>query len=329
MITSETTIHVVPDQLGADSIKAAYALPAQNLLVPWDCVSYGPAPLLSRLEEWRKLREQFGLSLRIDVEDLYSEGRRYDDVLENFSRLRDASSIVVWLGESTPDQMFSAWLVYYLKATGIDLGKLHFVTFDKGSWQNIFSAGELSPEEILERASAPTSPGVARLEELDHVWRCYTASNHRQLATYVSSHQGSLRDAVAPILERYPDEASGLGCWERLLLENTRKYGPRLVRVVGRTLLPDPEEMHLDTLQTHFILDKVMRMTPMGVRNPLIQAQWQREKILESSVALTSEGEAVLAGVQSAIQLNGIDEWIGGVHLTLDNIVFRNAFLSA
>jgi len=40
-------------------------------------------------------------------------------------------------------------------------------------------------------------------------------------------------------------------------------------------------------------------------------------------VRLTAMGERVLAGQEDHVRLNGIDRWIGGVHLTGDSTPWR------
>jgi hypothetical protein len=48
-----------------------------------------------------------------------------------------------------------------------------------------------------------------------------------------------------------------------------------------------------------------------SVRNPLVE--------ISAAVAITETGRKVLEGQADHIGLNGIDRWLGGVHLTNDN----------
>jgi hypothetical protein len=39
------------------------------------------------------------------------------------------------------------------------------------------------------------------------------------------------------------------------------------------------------------------------------------DRFVESTLTVTDDGRRVLAGERDAIHLNGIDQWLGGVHL--------------
>ena len=64
----------------------------------------------------------------------------------------------------------------------------------------------------------------------------------------------------------------------------------------------------------------VIRRLAQG-RNPLLSAALPREEMPSGRepVALTDAGRRVLAGEADHVALNGIDRWIGGVHLTPSN----------
>ncbi len=286
-------------------------------------MSYGPAPQTSDLREWRSIREQFLKGLHPRFPD-FSFEERQDDLIVNFSRLNAAPMIVAWLGEGTADQLFAAWLIHYLRDAQCDLTKLHFVTLERGSWRSILSAGELSADQIREQASEPIAVAVERADELALVWQSYASDNPRALATYLDTHAGPLRDAIAPILMRYPEVKSGLGFWDRLLLENARDHGPKLARVIGHTMIPIQPENYLDVMGDGFLFDRAIRMSSPLVASPLISIDGDRQEMRACTVALTSDGVGVLAGERNAVQLNGIDDWIGGVHLTPQTVVFRD-----
>jgi|CXWL01.1.fsa_nt_gi hypothetical protein len=324
MTALASALHVVSGDSGAASIKEAYGLTPDRMLIQRDPVSYGPAPQTSDLREWRSIREQFLKGLHPRFPDFSFEEWNQDDLILNFGRLNAAPMIVVWLGEGTADQLFAAWLIHYLRATQCDLTRLRRVTLERGSWRSILSAGELSAGQIRERASEPVAVGFEQADELALVWQSYSSDNPRALATYLDNHRGPLREAIAPILMRYPEVKSGLGFWDRLLLENARDYGPTLARVIGHTMIPIQPENYLDVMGDGFLFDRAIRMSSPLAASPLISIDGDRQEMRACTVALTSDGVSVLAGERNAVQLNGIDDWIGGVHLTPQTVVFRD-----
>ena len=188
----------------------------------------------------------------------------------------------------------------------------------------ILSAGELSAEQVRERASSPVPVTFEQADELALVWQSYSSDNPRALATYLDTHAGPLREAIAPILMRYPEVKSGLGFWDRLFLENVRDHGPKLARVIGHTMIPLQPENYLDVLGDGFLFDRAIRMSSPLAARPLISIDGDRQEMRACTIELTADGVGVLAGERNAVQLNGIDDWIGGVHLTPRTIVFRD-----
>ncbi len=321
-MTIASALHVVFGESAAASLKEAYGLTSDRVLIQRDLVSYGPAPDTRDLSEWRSVRERF-------LRELHPRQPHFSfdesgDLIANFHRLADAPLVIAWLGEGTADQMFAAWLVHYLRATRFDLSRLHVITFERGSWRSILSAGELSAEQMRARASDHVSITLAQADELALVWQCYTSSNPRALAAYLDTHAGPLRDAVAPILLRYPEAKSGLGFWDRLLLENVRDHGPRLVAAIGSSMVPLSPENYPDMIGDGFLFDRALKMSPPRAVRPLIAIDGDRNDMRACTAALTSEGFDVLAGKQNAVALNGIDDWIGGVHLTPQTVVYRD-----
>jgi hypothetical protein len=91
------------------------------------------------------------------------------------------------------------------------------------------------------------------------------------------------------------------------------------MRVVGYTMASES----LDR-QGHMYL--LRRLTAMATqRSPLVSLTDSPARMLDCEVEVTSFGEAVLAGKANNVHENGIDDWIGGVHLTDEGYVtFRS-----
>ncbi len=89
-------------------------------------------------------------------------------------------------------------------------------------------------------------------------------------------------------------------------------------------MVPGTPDNYLDAMGDGFLFDRVMRMASPRVPHALISIDGNREEMRGCTIALTSDGASVLAGSQNAVRLNGIDDWIGGVHLTSQTAVFRD-----
>lgn len=122
-----------------------------------------------------------------------------------------------------------------------------------------------------------------------------------------------LRDSIEWLLQEYPDRHDGLSRLERELLREIQGLGvAKASRAVGWVLARDwVGDVLLFDMLRNFV----------NVNHPLLEIVQPFSGRIESwkfngaTLALTELGRRILTGKADAIALNGIDRWIGGVHL--------------
>jgi hypothetical protein len=122
-----------------------------------------------------------------------------------------------------------------------------------------------------------------------------------------------LQRALWSLLYHYPDLSTGLNAWEHQLLHYVREAGPRATRAVGYTMAHDMEvpEWMADT----YLVARLHRLADDALHRPLVTLSGDTKHLRGTEVRLTQHGEAVLAGNGNVVEWNGIDDWVGGVHL--------------
>jgi hypothetical protein len=118
---------------------------------------------------------------------------------------------------------------------------------------------------------------------------------------------------MSALLYRYPDLHSGLNAWEYQLLKYVREEGPKAVKVVGFTIAHDMD--FPDWVGDGYLMQRIHRLGDAAIPKPLLRVTGESQTLLGALVHLTENGEEVLAGKGNAVEWNGIDDWIGGVHL--------------
>jgi antitoxin component of MazEF toxin-antitoxin module len=118
--------------------------------------------------------------------------------------------------------------------------------------------------------------------------------------------------AILWLLREYPGTRHGLSRLQRKMLKNIGLKEPTKVSVVVGSLL------RTESVGDTSLLDLLNSCAE--VEQPLVILDGQSDparKHLEfvSQVVLTDVGRRVLSGKSDHIELNGIDRWIGGVHL--------------
>lgn len=131
-----------------------------------------------------------------------------------------------------------------------------------------------------------------------------------------------LRDTVEHLLQEYPDAQDGLSRLERTLLRAVHSLGaaPATFAVA---------EAIIQYRVGDLMLFDMLRKFLAGVPHPLLRfpqpfvGRLDTHEFNAAQIALTDTGRAVLAGKRDHVRVNGIDRWIGGVHLNGHHVPWR------
>lgn len=300
-----------------------------EILVHLDVLTLGPLPAFESVSQWRQARLEFWKSMDSTAE--FEPDSFEHDLLVRHDALRNAARINLWVGKSAADQLFLAWMVQLLKYLDVDFERIAIIQFDRMPERDmdIWGLGLLNPEQIRRRP-APTKPSNAAFSELDRAWRAATSPNPAEFLGYVSGDSPSampfLRPGLRTLLARYPDAQTGLGRWEHELLKQVQKHGPRASRVIGYSI---GESWDADMVGDLYLFSRLQYLGDTGLHNPLVLLTGNPALMRECQVQLTETGERVLQGQTNHVEINGIDDWILGVHLdfTEGRVWYRNGEL--
>ena len=305
------TINIIQGDSAAGCFSQAMDPNPGELLVNLDVLSCGPLPPLRSIEEWAQLRQAYWDSIASR-----DEPRRFNaDLLDNTQALREADSIVLWLGTGAAEQLLFAWMVQYLQLIGSS-AKLHLVQFTLDPTYNteVWAMGLLHPDKI--KLHPPVQPVAAEtIAELERLWERVTSPDPAGLLAVIaekSAHLPYSRSGLKQHYLRYPDFQTGLGRWEYELLLRTKEKGPRAARVVGEVM---GVNFDADLVGDVVLFSRLHDLASPDLPHPLVTLSGETYNIQKCQVALTDAGESVLAGRANAVELNGIDDWVLGVHL--------------
>lgn len=169
-------------------------------------------------------------------------------------------------------------------------------------------------------ALLPRQMAIAR-----KAWEIYRGSNPALLLQFAKKHNESqpiLSNALVCQLEQYPSVKNGLSISEQALLHEVeaKRNG---VRAIGYVLGYD-EDYRMGDDELFQILFRFLRN---GV--PLIETHKKKlplksfADLRKAELKLSQAGRDVLSGKVDQIELNGIDRWIGGVHLKGKTVPWR------
>lgn len=239
---------------------------------------------------------------------LSDKGERERILFESLSH----DEIVLWFEF---DLFCQANLLYYLDwyaSRDLETARLTLICPETVPGRRTFRGlGELKAEELeslfpTRSEVAPGQKSVAR-----QAWQAFSSPDPRNIEQFLGT-DSSVLPLVAPALrahlERFPSTANGLGIVAQKTLEVLNEQPLPFHKLFGRvTGTPELFRHGMGDTTLLFYLD-----TLLSGPSPLVTE--------ERDFEITATGREVLENKADAVDLNGIDLWYGGVHLTRDNL---------
>jgi hypothetical protein len=72
---------------------------------------------------------------------------------------------------------------------------------------------------------------------------------------------------------------------------------------------------NLDCIGDAQLFARLKLLGNLSLNEPLVSLKGNLAEMRETEVTVTETGKAVLNGGVNAVRLNGIDDWVGGIHL--------------
>jgi hypothetical protein len=283
------TLYVVDGESSAASLSPN----KRNILVWRDALYDGPVPAGLSLQQLSRVRARhWG-----------SPGAEFSKRDRMLARFREFGEIVLWFGPTTLCQLSLIQLLDWF--ANQDRGKVKLTVIDS------IYLGYLSPDQVAEPLGTRRKVTAAQFRLASKAWRAYTAPDPARLNQFLHVDSLALPELGPALLAQareYPEQRTGLSRLEGLLLECLARIGPaKAASIVGNVIAI---EKYGDT----FLFEMLHRS--FRANNQLVRFDQPFRGNFNSSVLALSEfGCEVLAGRADAIPFNGIDRWIGGVHL--------------
>jgi hypothetical protein len=314
-----STLHITNGDSAAGTMRTFLRDPVMTMV---DVLHEGPAPMTETLEEWREARARY----------LSSDGdTSYEDVLRDLTdadrRLADAPAqfdeIVFWLEHDLFDQL--------LLIRALDLidqpqepregARVSLICIDRfPGIERFCGLGELNATQLatLTDTRAPVTPDQYAMATT--AWAAFRAADPRELVDIASLATSSgrarealpfLGDALTRFLAEYPSVAHGLSRTEELALRALRD-APSTAGALFRAVQAREARPFMGDWPFYAILRRIA-----SARTPLLSIRDLTDDVDlgPRTVTITDAGRDVIEGREDGVALNGIDRWLGGVHL--------------
>ena len=300
------TLHIVDGESAGGSLRQAGFGTKANILRWRDALYTGPVPRDMTLRQLSRLRSRFWTG---------KSATDFDTRDAALAHHVDYGEIVLWFGATSLCQLSLAQLLAWFDEHSRDNTRLRLVSA-YGGW--------LRSEQLVHAYDArqPVTPTQRRLGR--RVWLAFCSPSPRALSRLLTNDLRALpemRDTITSMLQEYPERHSGLSRLERRLLRTVESLGIATPAIVVGTTL------HTDLVGDVLLFDMLRAF--ITAPHPLLRfaesfnGRFRSYRFNGSKIGITDTGRRVLAGKADHVTLNGINRWIGGVHLLGNRMRWR------
>lgn len=320
-------LHITNGDSAADLVKDAVF---SGQILAWrDVLHEGPVPAGLELHQLSQVRSEYiaaqGWGDYYDVQASFAER---DTTL---TRFREHEEILLWFEHDLYDQLQLIQLLAWFFGRERGATKLSLICI--GEYPGIHPFHGLSQLSVNQIASLFPARHPVSYKEMKtgfQAWQAFTSSDPCDLEQLLMTNLTALpflRPALLRHLQQYPSTSNGLARTEQQIL----------AAVAAGHHTPS-EIFHFDQAQEEnaflgdWTLWSYVKRLCAGIEplllvegnTPFQLPQADPDPVfLAQRLHLTEAGQAVYAGAADAIHLNGIDRWLGGVHLQGKEVAWR------
>jgi uncharacterized protein DUF1835 len=300
-------------------------------VVAWnDVLHEGPVPAGLTLEQMSDVRARFIADAGWGTYDnVRADFARRDDALARFN---EHEEVVLWFEHDLYDQLQLIQVLDWFCRH--DPGKATLSLICIGSHPerpNFKGLGELTPSQLARLYPTRHTVSAEELTLASEAWQAFCSPDPTALERLLEGDTSALpflASAVERHLEQFPSTDNGLSRTERQVLE---------VVAAG---IHSPVEIFLAAQEKEgnaFMGDTTLWWHVQNLcrgSNPLLKPAgggtfrlpWEcidNRRFLGQEIVLAGHGRAVAEGKEDWVALNGIDRWLGGVHLQGKDAAWR------
>ena len=278
-----------------------------------DLMYEGPAPAGLDADAWLETRASWVAGpggVRPTLEEARQYLRACEDTLAGFSRHEE---VVIWVDHRLSDQLILIKVLDWFSRQSLRGTKLSLICVGRYAGVDHFvGLGQLNANQLMSLADTRLVVGEEQYRTAQTAWRAFTSPDPRNIEHFIESDTSALpfmATALRRHLEQFPSLDNGLSRTERQALSVLRNHdslpGPRLFVAVQR--------MEEQIFMGHESFNRIVAALA-DARHPLVEISDTPQHNL-GNVRITEAGRRVMQGEADHIALNGINEWLGGVHL--------------
>ena len=292
-------------------------LPGEHLA--WrEALVCGPTPSGLSDDDFKQVRARhLSQAYGIEGEDCEKELREQQEALARFV---DHEEVVLWFEHDLFCQVHLSYLLNWFAQSELAQTKLSLISIDNFPGIDDFRGlGQLNEAQLASLFPQRRKISSAQLILGSKAWQAYSSSDPSEIESLLAEDTAALpflKSALFKHLARFPSMRNGLGrdgslCLD-LVADGQTEFKSLLLAFGNREPLYGFGDAQV------FLELKRLGNGPhplLTITNDGNLAAMDSGQLLRTSFQITDQGKAVLNGDEDSVRLNGIDLWLGGVHL--------------
>lgn len=323
-------LHIVNGDTVGDKLKAGIV---QGEVLVWrEIYSVGPVFGYPAGEaELERRAHVLGEKLGISSSEYMARCREQEQQLRECQK---HDEVVLWFEHDLFDQSMLAYLLHTLKGHKWNKTVLSLLTIGQFPGIPLFHGlGQLTADQLSTLAGTWKSIGHKEMELGSQLWQAYASPDPLALATLLEQKREELHACSLPFayeafqahLQRFPSVMNGLGIVEQTTLEAIAE-GTDTPMKLFRQVTDKLSVLGMGDLEYWMILRGLVQGPAALVAIDGTEHSLDFREIpdfLRRHVALTPLGRDILGGKEDRVNMQGLNVWLGGVHLQGNQVRWR------
>lgn len=322
MLTDKDFTHIICGYSAAGTIKYAFRLPKEQVVICGDALSVGQQFLTPNHGSWERLRIPAHCAAMDCEADLF-EGPEKFSLFKNFMAMTDDRPILIWVDWSLNSHLMAAFVCHVGQSERWDNGHVQILRYPKTQTPYLGILSVLNEQQLKSYRPPAQVLTPKEREAYAGIWESFAGSNLEDLLKNLLRKSASnlTMGSLPYLLRRLPDRKSGLNEIDHDLLERIVSHEPSAVRAIAYALGYNETP---DSVGDLYLYARLKRFGGNNLKQPLLEVENAEGSMRECKVKVLPLAHDILAGRANMIELNGLDDWLGGVHLTPANMIWRD-----
>lgn len=272
----------------------------------------GPVPQGLTLEELSEVRAKYIADRGwADLDEVQQSFIARDHVLKSF---QNYDKVILWFEHDLYDQLQILQILDWLQDRQSGNTRLSIICTDQ-------YLGLLTPDEILPlfEFESPINDSHLKLAKLS--WAAFTAETPEQWAALLKEDTSALpflEGAIVRMIEEYPNCRNGLSRTEQQALQIIAEGEKHPAKIFLRNQSMEAGMFLGDSSFWNTLRNFLQSSPPLVTLTGGKALTWPTKP--EQELRITLAGKNLLCGNQNWLELCELNRWIGGVHLSQNNV---------